>query len=160
MRDHSCATQDEGFSLIEMLVVVAIISTVAALSFTSFSGRRSVATPETIAFQMVQMMREARLQAIGKREPVEVVVNIREKRFSINNGKPPIKIPVHFALELTVGRELITANEKGAILFYPDGSSSGGRVKITTPNSMSLELNIPWITGTPQLKSLPLFVKN
>jgi general secretion pathway protein H len=147
MSDRSRLEQDEGFSLIEMLVVLAIISAAATLSFTSFSGRRSAITPEAIAFQMVQTMRDARLQAISKREVVDVVFNIRERWFSINNGKPPIKIPHNIVVELTLGRELATANEKGSILFYPDGSSSGARIILRLVGSPQSQVLIPWVTG-------------
>ena len=49
------------------------------------------------------------------------------------------------ALELTVDRR-DTGDRRGRIVFYPDGSSSGGKLRLTR-NGRSLEITTAWLNG-------------
>jgi general secretion pathway protein H len=54
-------------------------------------------------------------------------------------------LPDSVALELTVDvRD--TDGKRGTILFYPDGSSSGGEVRLTR-NGRALEITTAWLNG-------------
>jgi general secretion pathway protein H len=47
---------------------------------------------------------------------------------------------------LTTGRSLVTGESEGGIDFFPDGSSTGGRVYLEI-DARSLKVDVEWLTG-------------
>jgi general secretion pathway protein H len=133
-----------GFTLIELIVVLAVIGLILAL----FIGRAvhpgSRMETRAAAEQVGLALRLARAQAIASNRPIAFVVDTAERAYSIP-GSPPVKLPAQLDLSVqTVGGAVL--GKRAVIKFLPDGSSSGGRIDIGVPGKHLL-IGIDWLTG-------------
>ena len=138
-----------GFTLVEVLLVmmlVAALSVFAAAVVTGgFAGMRLRADAKEIAAQL----RYTRAQAISTG---------RVQRFFIDpaahtwlapddrKGEIGKKIGVTF----TGAREVQPMRGVGAIVFFADGASTGGRVQLTAKNA-AWNIDVAWLTGEVKL---------
>ena len=134
-----------GFTLIEVLVVLALIAAASALAAGvltgGIAGLRLRSSANTIAAQL----RYTRAQALATGEPQRFVVDPRAHRWNAPRGR-------HGALPPTLGVAFIGAREtqpavgEGAIVFFPDGASTGGRVQLTAKRA-AWNVDVAWLTG-------------
>lgn len=131
---------EAGFTLIELVVALAVIMLIAAVALPSFARLFDGPRLSEAARQATDGLREARAAAIGSFEIVRVAAgdNGRSLRFA---DRARI-LPAGTALALT-GRD-----ESGvpAIVFYPDGSANGGEVRLSSGNATRV-LTVDWRTG-------------
>lgn len=65
-------TRTDGFSLIELMIVVGLIATLAGISVPAIAGGMRRYTLISASQQVVSTIRSARVQAVGKNRLVEV----------------------------------------------------------------------------------------
>lgn len=142
----------DGFSLIEMLLVLAILALVSSLFLPSF-GRTREMTSEQIAHQIHAVFLKAHTNAIsrGSLESVQIDLQARE----VSYGSASIEIPAGLRVDLRVGRELLAAGGAATLLFFPDGGSSGAEMAFTDQRKKIASVAVPWLTGIPALVRNP-----
>ncbi len=119
----SNANRTSGFTLLEMLVVIAIMGLVLAM-LTGFRQPKSQwLQTQTAARQVAQALREARGEAIAEGHPVAPQLPHLPAAIPVNIQAPP-----------------------GGIVFSPDGSASGGTV-LLGGGGKQIAVNIDWLTG-------------
>lgn len=112
-----------GFTLIETLVVIAVAALISGLLFPRLQG--------VVRGQEYRMARSA------------MVLGVREARaLAIRSGKPAIFRVTSDAAGFRVGDRAVqplpeavtlrTKSRGGAITFYTDGTSNGGRLSLAT----------------------------
>lgn len=136
-----------GFSLLETLVVFVILglalSTIAA---TMRQGRASSIT--AIRTEVLALLATARSQAILESRPATVEIDVRGKTLGLNGAEKTFQLPPSFELSATVGQQTIRHDALGAILFLPDGSSSGGQIVLQdTARNQRVTIVTNWLTG-------------
>lgn len=141
---HGIACRASGFSLLEMLLVLAIIavaSLVAAAAFADMDGLRLRSSTKEIAAQL----RHTRTHAIATG---------RTQRFAIDPGARTWQAPDHrrgtipaeLGIVFTVALEVQPQADKGAIVFFADGASTGGRVQLQSQGA-AWNVDVAWLTG-------------
>lgn len=113
------AGKRSGFTLIEMLVVLAITGLISALSFPAIDRAMRRQAFEAAANAIDLGLREARADAIRTGRPTRFVLG-PDRRSIVRDGAPPIAIPAAMTLSLPTR----------GIGFYGDGTSTGGEVAI------------------------------
>jgi general secretion pathway protein H len=111
---------DAGETLIEALVVVAILGMVAAIGFPEM--RRQLATlaqHQTVA-TVAARLRGARAEALRRDAPVVFAITRDGTGFATTGGRVD-RTPEGVVLAVSPARA-------GSLVFYGDGSSSGGSV--------------------------------
>ncbi len=129
----------DGFTLIEMLVVLVILGAVAALVMQRAPTAGGRLTLSAAASDVAAALRHARGQAIATQRAV--LVRIDPVRHSIQTGAGPAR-----ALPPGLGITVRTTADQDGIAFYPDGSSSGGGVDLTSRGKHA-EVGVDWISG-------------
>ena len=134
-----------GFTLLEILIVLALSSVmltfVAPNLYRSISGADlSVATKE-----LVRALKKSRNEAINLSRPVSLILNVDKHYFQLNFDTKNHPLAENVGLTLLTGKKLIQG-AKGAIFFYPDGSSSGGLITLQLGERRQ-QIDINWLTG-------------
>jgi general secretion pathway protein H len=136
-------TADRGFTLLELLVVVTILAFASALVGVNFGGDR--ASLESIARTLVTDLRYVRSKAMVGNADTALVVDLDAGAYYSRAARIERPLPASVTVELTVDvRD--TDGKRGRILFYPDGSSSGGEVRLSR-NGRALEITTAWLNG-------------
>jgi general secretion pathway protein H len=90
-------------------------------------------------------LRHARGQALGKGREAEFVLNVRQHFYRVSGRAKPYALPESVKLGLFTA-DVLTDEGQGSIVFYPDGSASGGRVTLAGAGKTRL-VDVNWLTG-------------
>ncbi len=135
-----------GFTIFELLVVLAIVSLVMAIAVPRLSGTVTTSEIRSAARSLAAGMRWARSEAIYTNRPVNFQVDVKERRFGMTQKGPMRRLPENAQITLHTARSQLLDEEKGHIRFFPDGGSSGGRVTLATER-LTQYVDIDWLTG-------------
>ena len=136
--------RERGFTLVELLVVLAILALVVTLMPPFLAGGQSRAELSTGAREIAAALRETRSLAIRQGRSAAFVVDGAAGTFRAAGGARERRLPVGLRLSL-----LTLANERldaGVIRFFGDGSSTGGSVSIVQGERRS-DVTVDWLTG-------------
>lgn len=140
-----------GFSLIELVAVLALIAIVVTTLAFGLSRGLMGTKVRAASRDMAAAMRYTRGQAILKREEKTLIVNLDEKSYTAP-GRAQVKLPEEMDLHLLTARGELNDDERaGGIRFFPDGSSSGGRVRLVS-GAREWVVNVAWLTGEISLE--------
>lgn len=145
--------REDGFSLIEMLVVMTIVSLTATIAFSSFHRRQPNSSPEAVARDVSHLAQMIRMEAINRHRRLPLTIDVQARTISDVDGKRRIAIPASTTFEVVTGKELVRSQHQASIDFFPDGSSSGGAIALSVPGSQEIVVRIPWLTGIPTILS-------
>lgn len=133
-----------GFTLIEMLAVIVLLAvavTVAAVTLHGRNGRQLDTTAQRIAAGL----RDTRTRAMATSRPQWFVVDLRGRTFAAP-GRDPHALPAGATVHVTSAAEDTTRAGVARIRYFPDGSSSGGRIALGDAHR-SVQVNVDWLTG-------------
>jgi len=140
-----------GFTLVELLVVMAI----AAVAMTALPALFSAAFPglemKSAARRTAAMLKLARESAIRRGDETTVLVDLEQKRLTLA-GYRALSLPERLALRLDAANNELIEAQRGTIRFFPDGSSTGGRL-ILSHDGHGYQVGVTWLTGRIELWS-------
>jgi general secretion pathway protein H len=139
-----------GFTLVEKLVVMAIIALVLGVVATGMSRSISGAEARQAARKVVASLRYTRTQAILRHSEQVFEVDV-EKRSYKAPGRDMVALPEGVEILLTTARSEMTSESVGGIRFFPDGGSTGGRVDLSV-RGREYVVNVAWLTGEASLE--------
>jgi general secretion pathway protein H len=141
-----------GFTLLEVLAVLAILGLASALVIARGPARPRVMDLRATAGELADIMRLARAHAIATNRSTHVVIDNAAHAVQ-GPGHPPLHIPaaIGIALHTLTGP---TQRPRLAIRFAPDGSSSGGAVELSA-GARRLRVDAGWLTGQVRLTDVP-----
>jgi len=145
-----------GFSLIEMLLVIALIAAVSVLATAALSGGFEGIRLRSAAKEIASNLRYTRAQAIATGAPQRFVIDPRAHTWTAANGRDG-DIPEALGIVFTGAREVQPQSDIGAVVFFPDGASTGGRVQLlggraSDPRRAAWNIDVAWLTGQVTLK--------
>ena len=139
--------QPRGFSLVEMLVVIAILALVATVGATRLSGPNEATVLKAEARKLVSHLRATRSMSLAKSRVFTVEAVEGGAGYAIRPGEEIVQLPDTLTLSLSPGRRIGPAlNDDPAIAFYPDGSASGGSITLAGPSG-GQRITVNWMTG-------------
>lgn len=132
-----------GFTLIEMLVVLTILALMMVVVVPSVS-RGLTTTVSDVARDIQISLRKARSNSVTQQKSVAFIVDTQNREYQIY-GQTTMRLPDD--IELTVkAAESEVRNSQAAMRFYPDGSSTGGRLTVQQGDEQ-IVINVDWLTG-------------
>ncbi|HLS83156.1 MAG TPA: GspH/FimT family protein [Arenimonas sp.] len=142
--------QARGYSLLELLLVVALIAALAALSAMvvgqALPGRELRGSARDLAADL----RFTRARAIASGREQVFVMDLDRRRWQGADGREG-DWPASLRMVATVAREEQPAQGHAAVRFFPDGSASGGRFVLAYQQAR-WRVDVAWLTGEVSLR--------
>jgi general secretion pathway protein H len=139
-----------GVSLLEMLLVLALLAGVSVLAAGAMTGGLAGMQLRSEAKQLVAQLRYTRSQAIATGQPQRFVIDPRSRRWQAPNGRSG-EIPQALGVVFTGAREVQPTQGEGAILFFADGAATGGRIRLSLERA-AWDIDVAWLTGEVRLR--------
>jgi general secretion pathway protein H len=136
---------EAGFTLIEMLVVVAVMGFALGLIITRGPVRSQSLEIKAAVNEVAQGLRLARSRAIATNTPVQFAVDVPARSFRIDRGTPTI-LPSSLSIAMTAVSQETLGSRLAAIRFNGDGSATGGRIELADGQRRA-QVGVDWLTG-------------
>jgi general secretion pathway protein H len=142
-----------GFTLIEMIVVIAIMGLMMVLVTVNGTPISPATHARAAAEAISGAMRAARSQALVGNRSVEMTIDLPRRLYRVGAGPAQI-LPNDLSVALLTSEDELVSGAVGRIRFNPDGSSSGGRVTVTGGNRVWW-VGIDWLSGRVSIVEKP-----
>jgi len=96
-------------------------------------------------------MREARGIAVSSNREVAVTIDVGSHTLGLGGGRPPEQLDPRFTLSLFTATEERVGSSAGSFRFYPDGTSTGGRVRVSF-GDRQYDVLVNWISGAVKIQ--------
>ncbi len=97
------------------------------------------------AREVVSLLRDARGLAIRDNREVVVEVDLQDRSMAVDGGRT-MQFASGLGIRLLTGTAELIDGGSGRIRFYPDGTSTGGRVTVSD-DGRDYDVRIDWLTG-------------
>jgi len=134
----------QGFTLIELIVVMVIMVGVIATVAPAVSRSMGGADLAGGARKLVTLLKVCRNQAIVAGLPVRLSLEPTQRRYKVSGDKHIYNWPENAVASIEKTNGIVDIQKE--IVFYPDGSSSGGQIKLSAERRFYI-IDINWITG-------------
>jgi len=152
-----------GFTLLELLVVLAIAGLLVALVPPLISAVVPGARLKVATRDFAMTLRQTRNLAITRGEEIDVVIAVEPPQYVVA-GRNPSKLSGNIDLDIRVN-EFVAATQLSTfadalprdtftLRFYPDGSTNGGEIKISQGRSAYI-VGIDWLIGSVTVSKAP-----
>ena len=134
-------------TMIEILVVLSIMAIGAAIVVPMIGGTgASSGDLRSAARQIAAGLRHARSEAIAQRRETVLTLDLEKRSFRVAQEPRDIALPSKVELKLFTAQSDLVNERQGAIRFFPDGGSNGGRVTVAS-GERKYEVDVDWLTG-------------
>jgi prepilin-type N-terminal cleavage/methylation domain-containing protein len=153
------ASRVRGVTLIEMMVVVAIIGMIAAISAPSVSSGLDSVRLSTATESIASFLNSAGDRAERHQEPVEVVISVKENRLRLLSGESgftrELKLPDGISIEAILPKEGVEGSEEGRrLILMPGGAVPGIGVQVVNQHGGRRIVRLDPMTGFPHVESV------
>ena len=132
--------------MLEIIVVLVI----AALAYSLLVGitfrGASTSDLKAAARTVASGLRQAQTMAITTRRDQSLLLDMESREYTLPGDPAPRTLPRGIDLKLYTAQSEVASERKGGIRFYPDGSSTGGRVTLSAGERKYL-VDVDWLTG-------------
>ena len=150
-RKQRAGARQAGFSVLELLIVLVILALAATVALPMTSRSRSALAMRSAALEIGAQLRATRTAAIKSNAERTFNVDLLARRFWADGVVGPRPITGQAALDVVVPRSEQTGPTSARLRFFPDGSSSGGKILLKEPGRTAT-VSVDWVTGNPRVE--------
>src|SRR5215510_3699134 len=142
----STANAEEGFTLLEMVCIIAVIAMMAAVLLPYIPRSTSRPRLEAYAVETAALLKADRTAAIRHR--VQIVTQVDAGARSLRSGSTGqvLRVPEDVVFEAILPSRCNDRPALSTISFFPTGISCGGTLVLSRPGS-TYEVRVNWLTG-------------
>lgn len=137
--------RDEGFTLVEMLVVLALVAVLLMISLPYSTSSGEARKLDAIAQIIAAKLRETQASSLSSNRERSLTLDIGKGMLVQTDPDKTFEIPKGITLSIVTSDNEIL-DDAGAFRFFPDGGSTGGRI-IMSKGGNRREIAISWLTG-------------
>lgn len=147
-----------GFTLLELLVVLAIASLLAALVPPVFSAAMPVAKLGAATRDVVLILRESRHLAVSRGIDVDVGLDSEARRMTIGGQRIYRRQhEISADIDITVRESARDPAVQDFLLrFHPDGSSTGAVVRLSNGDA-AFRVDVDWFFGAIEVSEVQVY---
>ena len=138
--------RSRGITLIELLLVLAILAAVYAVAMPRIGGGISGVELKSAARKVAAGLRQARNVAVAQRKEAVMELDLERRVFHLTGEDREYALPEKIDLKLFTAQQELVSEKLGSIRFYPDGGSTGGRVTVAA-GERKYDVDVEWLTG-------------
>ncbi|TAL85300.1 MAG: type II secretion system protein GspH [Rhodanobacter sp.] len=139
------ARRAHGFTLLEMLAVILLIGIAVAAVSISVTKSLTSARTHAAAAELAAALRATRAQAIVRGKQQNFDLDTRADSY-LDARQRDVRLPKGMRVSITSAQEDRPNDHTGRIRFFPDGSSTGGRITLQS-GRRQWHVNVSWLTG-------------
>ena len=141
-----------GFSLFELLAVIAVLALLTAIAVPRFGAPSSRISLETEARTLHDVLELAAASALATRRPVPVDFDL--EKMSARSGSAVTIFDRSIAVRARFAAG--AGGEEGAarIVFLPDGTSSGGTIELAR-GARRIAVEVDWLSSRVEVRHVP-----
>lgn len=139
-----------GFTLLELLVVLAIIGLMLAVVPGFVLRGQPEMEFDVAARAIADGLRRARSEAMLHNGQQVFGLDVEARRFRVGEHEPPVQLNQTIELSFRTAHSELLSGTAAQIRFFPDGSSTGGRVSLALAGRRT-EVTVDWLTGLVSL---------
>lgn len=139
----------KGFTLLELIVVLFLVTLTVGIAATQFSAGTEGAEMRSEARKLVALLRQTRAKAVAESQTLGITTPPQFAGYRLQPEGKDIFLPDRLTLEISATNQDVAAPSPG-IYFYPDGTSNGGTLTFQSDKG-SAQLQVNWLTGEVSL---------
>jgi general secretion pathway protein H len=141
-----------GFTLLEMVCVIALIAMIAAVLLPLVPRQTSRARLQGYALEAATLLKDDRNAAIARRTDVATLVDAPSRAIRSGASGRIIRIPADVRFDALLPQSCRRHPALSRINFFADGMSCGGALTLTRLNT-AYEIRVNWLTGRVEIVS-------
>jgi len=134
-----------GFTLLELILVLAIVALATLLGAGAIGRGMEGLRLRSAANGIAAQLRFTRAQALATGEPQRFTIDPAAHAWQAPKGRHGA-LPPRTAVAFIGAREAQPAEGVGAVVFFPDGAATGGRVRLQQGGA-TWQVDVDWLTG-------------
>jgi general secretion pathway protein H len=145
-------SSERGFTLLEMVCVLALIAMMAAVLLPLMPRHTSRSRLQGYVLQTAALLKEDRNVAIRRGTAVATLVDTRSRLIRSGSSADVVRIPDDVYFEAVLPRTCNQREALSTISFFASGMSCGGAVALTRAD-VGYEVRVNWLTGRVEIVS-------
>lgn len=137
---------EAGFTLLEVICVLAIVAILAAIALPVFPLGTSRARVESYALETAAILKADRNAAVRRRMQIVTAVDVSARSIRAGASGRVVRIPNDVNFDALLAARCNQRPASDTIRFFPSGMSCGGVVALTR-QGVGYEVRVNWLTG-------------
>ncbi len=138
----------DGFSIVEVLVAVLIISLIAVIGAGSYRYRRQERLDPA---QLVAYLNGLHIQSLAQAKTVEVTFDLDRKLIWNSLTSERLRMAGDTRMRVTYGNAGSAAEPenpvRATLVYWPDARSNGAKIEVQADGQVAKQITISWFTG-------------
>jgi general secretion pathway protein H len=140
------STSEAGFTLLEIICVVAIVAALAAVALPRLSQGTSRPRLEAYAIEVASLLKADRIAAIKGHAPIATSVSAATRSIRSGSTGRVVTVPDDVAFQATLPQRCNQRPALATIDFFTSGMSCGGAIALTRAG-VGYQVRVNWLTG-------------
>lgn len=143
---------EDGFTLLEIICVLAIVGLLAALALPAIPRGTSRARMEGYALDIAALLKGDRNAAIRRRGQVATALSAQSQTVRSGATGASVQLPADVAFDAILAQRCGGRAAGKTIDFFPSGMSCGGTIALSR-KGVGFEVRVNWLTGGVEVVS-------
>jgi general secretion pathway protein H len=137
---------------VEILLVLTITLAAMAVVAPNLASGNQSSMLKGAARDLASALRFARGHALTTHQDAKVSIDLEENTYEVTGREKLFQLEKEIDITLSVAQTELSGTGAGGIRFFPDGSSSGGRVTLEL-GGQTQTIDINWLTGQVEINA-------
>jgi general secretion pathway protein H len=146
--------RERGFTLLEMVCVIALVAMLAAVLLPFLPRHTSRSRLQAYALEAATLLKADRNAAIRRRADVSTLVDASSRAIRSGATAQTIRIPDDVRVDALLPQTCRQREALSTISFFADGMSCGGSIALSRLDA-AYEIRVNWLTGRIEIVSHP-----